>query len=646
MRKLRNDITGLRAIAVLAVTIFHICQSLYPNSNFLRGGFVGVDVFFVISGFLMTKIIYTGIEKNNFSLTTFYQNRAKRICPSLFITILLFLVVYYFIFGVGDLKKYAFDSLCALLFISNISFAQNTDYFAASSLNQPLLHTWSLSVEWQFYIFYPVILLLIAKTFGRDKLKNITTLLTIVLTIFGIWYTTYNPKESYFMTYSRSFELLIGALAFFYPIYTKRVSKKNLELLGLSLILISCIIINEDNHWPTAFSLLPCLGAYICIATNNEDTVLKNVIIQKIGLYSYSIYLMHYPILVVMTNLGFDAFVLQTVLLILISAIIIYHVFETRRNYGYIFLAFYTALCSISYYFSLDGAPYRVKHIVPEGSLYGGKTITNEGDVRIEGNKDKRPLFIISGDSFSRHYMRDLLSRGIKVYTVFKDGCYSYSSAVSKRPEGIIDPKCEIRYKNLVEIANKNPHLRVMIAQDWQRYEKSLYMRSNHEQKVEDFYKQLALDIEALSKDMPKSKIYLITNPYQTFFDIGATCMYLHRMDNIFTNILKKSIPCNVRKDLHSPKIIKLNSYIKETAKAYKNIKVINPNDAICDDTNCQIMTDDFVPIYQDGLHYSIAGSKKVVSYILKEMDFVRTSRHENQTFNEDVEVVKKRDKK
>ena len=162
-KNLRQDITGLRAIAVLAVTLFHIDHVMLPQINLFKGGFLGVDIFFVISGFLMTMLIMRkggGLQSGDFSLLKFYQRRAKRICPALIATLVFFLALGYFIFSPEDLKNAGREASKAVLFISNYYFAKRAGYFDTVATDKLFLHTWSLSVEWQFYIVYPFILML------------------------------------------------------------------------------------------------------------------------------------------------------------------------------------------------------------------------------------------------------------------------------------------------------------------------------------------------------------------------------------------------------------------------------------------------------------------------------------------------------
>ena len=220
-KTLRQDITGLRAIAVLAVTLFHIDHVMLPQIDLFKGGFLGVDIFFVISGFLMTMLIMRkggGLQSGDFSLLKFYQRRAKRICPALIATIVFFLALGYFIFSPDDLKNAGREASKAVLFISNDYFAKRAGYFDTVATDKLFLHTWSLSVEWQFYIVYPFVLMLAYRFLSYKNIGRLLLGCTAISLGFACYYTTINSTYSYYMLPSRAFELLFGALAYFYPL--------------------------------------------------------------------------------------------------------------------------------------------------------------------------------------------------------------------------------------------------------------------------------------------------------------------------------------------------------------------------------------------------------------------------------------------
>ncbi|HCR3457236.1 TPA: acyltransferase, partial [Proteus mirabilis] len=177
--KFRLDINGIRAVAVLLVVLFHY------NREFIPGGFIGVDVFFVISGFLMTGIIFRGIKSQNFSLLKFYISRGKRIIPALTAVIFAVLILGYLLIDPISYKTMGDHGIASLLFISNIIYKNEAGYFDVDSYDKYFLHSWSLSVEWQFYIIYPIALLLLSKFFSIKNLRKIIVFLVISLFLYG-----------------------------------------------------------------------------------------------------------------------------------------------------------------------------------------------------------------------------------------------------------------------------------------------------------------------------------------------------------------------------------------------------------------------------------------------------------------------------
>jgi len=289
----RKDINGLRAIAVIAVVLFHF------NQNWMPGGFAGVDVFFVISGFLMTGIIFRGIEQETFSILKFYFDRANRIIPALAFVCLSLLIFGWFYLTPLDymaLGKHAFSSLG---FISNIIYLKESGYFDATSHEKWLLHTWSLSAEWQFYIIYPLALVAMRKFISVGAIKIAILLGTIAGFIFCIIATYKWPNAAYYLLPTRAWEMMIGGVAYLYPIIIKESRKKYLEWLGLALIASSYLLISNEDYWPGYLALLPVFGAFLIIqAQRNDSFFTNNAVFQKIGTWSYSIYLWHWPVVV------------------------------------------------------------------------------------------------------------------------------------------------------------------------------------------------------------------------------------------------------------------------------------------------------------------------------------------------------------
>ena len=293
-QKFRYDINGLRAYAVALVVLFHF--GIFGFS----GGFIGVDVFFVISGFLMTKIIVSSLTKDTFSFLKFYISRANRIIPALAVLISTVGLIGWFTLLPQEFKDYAKHSIASLTFLSNIQYFRESGYFDAVSHEKLLLHTWSLSVEWQFYIILPIFLLLVAKLFKNIKiLKFLYIMVFLISLLLSIYFTKNYASASFYLLPTRAWEMMAGGLIYLYfdKISFKENSKRILDLLGFSLIILSLILFTGKTAWPSYNALLPVIGSFlVLLANNNNSPFTNNKIAQFLGNTSYSIYLWHWPL--------------------------------------------------------------------------------------------------------------------------------------------------------------------------------------------------------------------------------------------------------------------------------------------------------------------------------------------------------------
>ena len=290
----RKDINGLRAIAVIAVVLFHF------NNSWLPGGFAGVDVFFVISGFLMTGIIFKGLEQDNFSILKFYVARANRIIPALTVLCLTLLIIGWFYFTPLEYKSLGKHVSSSMLFLSNIIYWKESGYFDVASHEKWLLHTWSLSVEWQFYIIYPMLLVAMKRFISLNSIKTVMLFGSVLGFIFCVVITYKWPSPAYYLLPARAWEMMFGGVAYLYPLKITKNKKRILELLGLALIILSYIFISKENLWPGYLAFIPVSGAFLLIqAQRNNSIITSNIVFQSLGKWSYSIYLWHWPFVVV-----------------------------------------------------------------------------------------------------------------------------------------------------------------------------------------------------------------------------------------------------------------------------------------------------------------------------------------------------------
>jgi len=311
--KFRYDINALRALAVIAVVLFHYKLNFALGiTNFVSGGFVGVDVFFVISGYLMTTIIMGRLTQGNFSIWKFYYDRAKRIVPGLLGLCFFLLAVGYFVLDPISYRDLASTTISALMFFSNFRLAETTGYFDQISNTNWLLHTWSLSVEWQFYLIYPIILVVLHK-FERTRRLIVPILwsLAIVSLLLCIWTTKSHPLSAFYLLPQRAWEMLGGGLVALQFGTGKRKHPRLLLAIGLLCIGISIAFYDKNMPWPYYWALLPAIGTCLVISANSADAyAFKNAVVQTVGSWSYAIYLWHWPIAVGALYFDFTANIL------------------------------------------------------------------------------------------------------------------------------------------------------------------------------------------------------------------------------------------------------------------------------------------------------------------------------------------------
>lgn len=299
--KFRYDIAALRAIAVIAVLLYHF------NVPFFKGGFSGVDIFFVISGYLMTKIILNGIDRHQFSLLDFYRKRVERIIPALVFMVFVSVVFCFFVYMPDDYMEVTKNAAASVLFYSNISYANVGSYFGNSADNNIYLHTWSLSVEWQFYLLLPIVLLLASRYLKIERKHYFRTFLIIIILNFAgsLVVTRYFPNHSFYQLPTRSWEMLFGGLAFLTSFELKPFSRRILTCLGFAILFAGVVFLNADMKWPGFYTLIPVVATYLILIANiNDVSILKSEIFQFFGRISYSLYLWHWPVFVAGNYLG------------------------------------------------------------------------------------------------------------------------------------------------------------------------------------------------------------------------------------------------------------------------------------------------------------------------------------------------------
>lgn len=424
-KEYRADIDGLRAVAVMLVLTFHL------GFDFLRGGFIGVDVFFVISGYLITRNIMTEYQSGTFTFNDFYFRRAKRILPALFFTICFSVVFGFLLLSPEHMARLGKAVMCATFSVSNILFKNESGYFDTASDSKPLLHTWSLGVEEQFYFVWPVLLLFLM---ARKKPALIfLVLLLLFVVFFALSEAALHKSQNaafYLMPY-RFFEFLIGALVVLASTYRlrNRIGNELVFAAGFALVIYAAFAFSEATAFPGTSALVPCLGAGLAIYSRKSAIsarVLGNGMSVAVGRVSYSLYLIHWPLLVFYQYWKFQPLSIAERLGILaisvMLAFVMYKYVETpfrdrgQRRYPtppkfWIRCAGVAVAASGASAMAQDGWKWRVpKATMGETSSprAGNKHCRTERDFDgcvFGAHKLRPPEMILIGDSHAGHYL-------------------------------------------------------------------------------------------------------------------------------------------------------------------------------------------------------------------------------------------------
>jgi len=636
----RKDINGLRAIAVVAVVLFHF------NASWMPGGFAGVDVFFVISGFLMTGIILRGIEQENFSILKFYVARANRIIPALAVLCLALLAFGWFYLNPIDYQALAKHAGTSISFVSNIAYWKESGYFDTSSHEKWLLHTWSLSAEWQFYIIYPLVLVAIRKLMPVKAIKTAILFGTFVGFIFCVIATYRWPTLSYYLLPTRAWEMMIGGVAYLYPFSLKEERKKLLEWFGTALIIGSYFFISKDSPWPGYLSLFPVLGSFLIIqAQRNDSVITSNIISQKIGAWSYSIYLWHWPLVVAIYYFALsDAFIYFGIALSLLLGFLSNKYIE-KINFRNdlikivdclkckpLYLAAIVLLTSSAIYkFQPNEHLHPMQDTVLESFKRGSYECfdkdflhsSNTSFCKItEGN---RKLFAV-GDSHSYSSLPAIeivaKERNFELTYAGYSGCPPLINVYPKRADQN-NKNCNLLNEKAIKYIIDNKYDYAFLAARWTYYTEGDYSDGNFQYLVSEVgeEKSKANSISALTKGLKAT--------FKRYSEAGIKVIVMLQVpmqEASPQDIYYKSVASGKLKQLllnrNSVKTTKhlnfqrmTNQIIINAAEKYSNITVIDPTTHICTNKTC-LVGDETRSYYFDDDHLSIYGNRVLKDFI------------------------------
>jgi peptidoglycan/LPS O-acetylase OafA/YrhL len=616
----RPDVDGLRAIAVLAVIAFHALPSA------VTGGFVGVDVFFVISGFLISGLIAKEMENGSFTFRGFYTRRIKRIFPAYIVVALTTLIVSSLLLIPNDYIFYTTSLAASWAFVSNVFFSMlSWGYFGQRTEEFPLLHTWSLSVEEQFYFVFPILLLLLYR-YMRGRIVPALLLLGMLFLAYSEWRT--GQIKSYFLITSRAHELIIGALVYFLsqrlPVGSRSVSNL-LALTGAVLVLGSFALLSPGVPFPGINSLYPCLGTALLIYSGRTrhslTPLLESRLMVWIGLISYPLYLWHWPIFSFLRYRKVEltsGVIVAAVALAFLLAWLTWRMIETpiRRNraigfnkaFTQIYLApaiFFGAVGAWSYF--TEGAPQRfpdeIRQLIASYSFE--RDLTRSCSIRPEDYRkidtdylqkncafgdlsQQQPQVLLLGDSHAHHFKPfvEELSKnaGLKAVYHVQGGCFPiYLDGVGPQPASLPGPaphSCQRRNADLLEIAGRFKY--VVLAGFW-----SSEMDANLERRMLVTVEKIvaAGAVPVIFKDNPS---------YEP--DLSRCILYRKR------GWISQEANCNIPYDAVLRTQTGPDQMIEHVKARFPKTLVIDPKRVMCNNQECATFIAN-TALYKDGNH-------------------------------------------
>ncbi|WP_201582658.1 acyltransferase family protein [Psychrobacter jeotgali] len=632
--KFRKDINGLRALAVISVVLFHF------NAAWMPGGFAGVDVFFVISGFLMTGIIFRGIEQQNFSILKFYVARANRIIPALALLCLVLLVFGWFYLTPMEYKALGKHAASSVSFLSNIVYWTEANYFDAASHEKWLLHSWSLSVEWQFYIIYPLILVAMRKFMSIKTMKVMLIVGTVVGFIFCALASYRWASASYYLLPTRAWEMMIGGVAYLYPWTLSEKRKKLVEWVGIISIIGSYFLVSATDPWPGYLALFPVIGSFLIIqAQRNDSFITSNIVFQKLGSWSYSIYLWHWPLVVAIYIFSMpDQYIYIGMALSILLGFLSYKYVERikfKSNFNSllsyfrskpIYIAGFVGVIAglvfiqngVGSRFSLSATdtaiakdlviPYRSNGYCFYSSHDPSFVVSQSvGTNCYLGDKEKQSTTLLFGDSYAGH-LEPFFDE------VFKDNNASFQSIVTNwcmpsLSENYTGPKSDSAYDQcLLNRAylkeNMSNYKNIIFAGSWDGA-----LNLGYFEDIEQVVDEAAeLDINVFIMAAPHR---YMKSPLQSFY----RSMYFQKPFNM-SNIQENDVL-----------VTDANTRLERLSENYANVYYLDRS-LLYRDTNTFNIEDYTIPYSFDGGHISVLGSKYAAKHFMNQQDYELVMSH------------------
>jgi peptidoglycan/LPS O-acetylase OafA/YrhL len=495
----RPEIDGLRALAVMPVIFFH------AGVNLFSGGFIGVDIFFVISGYLIAGIIISEIKQENFSLADFYERRARRIFPALFFVMFSCLPFAWLWLTPSNLIDFGKSLIAVPLFISNGLFWYESGYFEAASELKPLLHTWSIAVEEQFYLIFPIFLIFTWKL-GFRWIIALLVIIFFASLFFANWGAYNQPSATFYLLPSRGWELILGILCAFYLSYKNQPSSmilnQLLSILGFACIVSAIIFFDKNTPSPSLYTLIPTLGTALLVLTTTPKTFVYKILTLKIftgmGLISYSAYLWHQPIIAFTKHrLLINEFSFYHLFFICVSSLILAYFtwrfiekpFRNKAIFTSHFILKSSSACIILFciigfsFVDTKGTPSRV-NFEPEllsslNDISPKECLVSSFDTQpikwgcFLGNDTKNIDYIMFGDSHSLSLVNLVdeiaLKKNISVFYAGAEGCLPFLGVFPDRSNSE-KQSCNLLNKRIFNLSNEKNIKGIILSSRWSFY--------------------------------------------------------------------------------------------------------------------------------------------------------------------------------
>lgn len=606
----RPEIDGLRALAVLPVIFFH------AGVDWLSGGYVGVDIFFVISGFLITTIIYSELSENKFSILKFYERRARRILPALFLVLIVTTVLAVFTMLPNKLMTYGQALVGTVLFVSNIVLWKQSGYFATEAEMNPLLHTWSLGVEEQYYLFFPLGLMLI----WWMKRQWIITLLVITggaSLLLSQWASSNMPNANFYLLPTRVWELLVGGLLSIVLIKGNQPGKKAAEIIslaGLLSIAVSIFLYDRQTPFPSFYALLPVLGSAAIIYAATPDTLTGKLLSARpfvlVGLISYSAYLWHQPLFAFARIIDANgepglshmiALAFFSLFLAFLTWKYVEQPFRNKKKYNRNWVFGASVIGSLVFVL-LGAGILGSKGLLglypePERKIVGRTSLEYGNYVRTEYNKligkriseDNRTLIIV-GDSFSKDFYNIVReSKGFSDYEISTHYVPArcqifYGVPFSEVANNVSESDREMCKKKILsseDIENFKKADVIVFASRWKAWSASLMGKT----------------IESMGLTVSDNVIIVGSKQFEKSRDKLLSYFREYGVD---------------KKRLVDEEEVKINNILKEELDGYGFVDIISGYCA----RGCPLFAEDGSPISYDGLHLTKEGAKAIGEYV------------------------------